>query len=139
MNTAWTHFASLAARILLALIFIQSGFGKLTALEATAGYIASKGLPMPQVLAAGAAAVELLGGILLVVGWKARWAAAAIFAFLVPTTYFFHNPLGVPPDQARMETIQLMKNLAIMGGMLMVIAFGPGGWSLDGAGVRRGR
>jgi putative oxidoreductase len=126
-----TNTAALAARILLALIFIVSGFGKITGFSGTAAAIASKGIPLPEVAAAGTIAVEFLGGLLLVAGWKARWAAAAIFLFIIPTTYFFHNPGAAPPDQVQMQTIQLMKNIAIMGGMLMVVAFGPGGWSLD--------
>jgi len=132
MNANFTNAIALAGRILLALLFIQSGFGKLTGFEGTAGYIASKGLPLPQVAAAAAIAVELLGGILLVVGWKARWVAAAFVVFLVPVTLAFHNPAGLPADQASMQMIQLMKNISIMGGMLMVVAFGPGGWALDG-------
>lgn len=133
MNPNVTHAVALVARILLAAIFIQSGFGKITGFEGTVGYIASKGLPMPQLAAAGAIAVELVGGLLLVVGWQARWAAAAIFLFLIPTTYVFHNPAAVPADQVQMQSIQMMKNIAIAGGMLMVLAFGPGGWSLDGS------
>ena len=133
MNPNVTNAVSLAARILLAAIFIQSGFGKITGFEGTVGYIAAKGLPVPQLAAAGAVAVELLGGLLLVVGWQARWAAAAIFLFLIPTTYFFHNPSGLPADQVQMQMIQLMKNVAIAGGMLMVVAFGPGAWLLDGS------
>lgn len=133
MNPNVTNAVALVARILLAAIFVQSGFGKITGFEGTVGYIASKGLPMPQLAAAGAIAVELLGGLLLVVGWQARWAAAAIFLFLIPTTYVFHNPSAVPADQVQMQSIQMMKNIAIAGGMLMVLAFGPGGWSLDGS------
>jgi putative oxidoreductase len=72
-------FGPLAARILIALIFVMSGFGKITGFEGTVGNIASKGLPMPELLAIGAIIVELGGGIMLIVGWNARWAAAAIF------------------------------------------------------------
>jgi putative oxidoreductase len=131
MNSSLTNAAALAGRILLALIFLQSGFGKLTGFSGTVGYIASKGIPFPEIAAAGALAVEMLGAILLIVGWKARWAAAAIFLFLIPVTYVFHNPTGLPADQVQTQMIQLMKNISIMGGMLMVVAFGPGAWSLD--------
>jgi putative oxidoreductase len=132
MNTNLTHSAAFAARILLALIFIMSGFGKITGFSGTAAAIASKGIPLPEVATAITIAIEFLGGLLLVAGWKARWAAAAIFLFIIPTTILFHNPIGLPPEQAQGQTINLLKNLAIMGGMLMVIAFGPGGWSVDG-------
>ena len=75
------RFGPLAGRILIALIFIWSGFGKITGFEGTVGFIASKGLPLPQLAATGAIVVELGGGLMLVAGWKARWAAAAMFAF----------------------------------------------------------
>ena len=131
MNPNLTNAAAFAGRILLALIFVQSGFGKLMGFSGTVGYIASKGVPFAEVAAAGAIAVEMLGGGLLLAGWKARWAAGVIFLFLIPVTFLFHNPGAVPPDQVQMQTIQMMKNLSIMGGMLMVVAFGPGGWALD--------
>lgn len=124
-------YGPLAGRILLALIFVISGFNKLVGFEGTAGYIASKGLPLPQLAAAGAIAVELVGGILLVIGWQARWAATAIFLFLIPTTLIFHPFWAVTGSGAQMEQIQFMKNLCIMGGMLYVMAFGAGPLSFD--------
>ena len=131
MNTPLQNTAALAGRILLALLFVISGFGKITGFAGTAGYMASKGMPMPEVLLVGAIVVELLGGLMLVAGFKARWAAAAIFAFLIPTTLVFHNPAGLTGQEAQNQMIQLMKNLSIMGGMLLVAAFGPGAWSVD--------
>ncbi len=124
-------YGPFAGRILLALIFVISGFGKLTGFEGTVGYIASKGLPLPQLAAAGAIAVELVGGILLVVGWQTRWAATALFLFLIPTTLMFHAFWAVEGRGAGMEQIQFMKNLCIMGGMLYVMAFGAGPLSVD--------
>lgn len=124
-------YGPLAGRILLALLFIDSGWGKIGGFEGTVGYIASKGLPLPQLAAAGAIAVELAGGILLIVGWQARWAATALFLFLVPTTLIFHNFWSVDAAQQGMQQIQFMKNLSIMGGMLYVMAFGAGAFSLD--------
>ena len=124
-------YGPLAGRILLALIFVTSGYGKLMAFDATAGYIASKGLPLPQLAAAGAIAVELVGGILLVIGWQARWAATAIFLFLIPTTLIFHPFWAAEVARKGMEQIQFMKNLSIMGGLLYVMAYGAGPFSLD--------
>ena len=121
-------FGLLVGRILIALIFILSGFGKITGFAATAAYMTSKGMPSAEVLLVPAILIELGGGLLLVVGYKARWAALAIAAFLVPTTLIFHNPLG-PDAQAQMT--QFLKNLSIMGGMLLVAAYGPGAWSVD--------
>lgn len=130
MNTN-RDIAALVARILLSIMFITSGFGKIPGFEGTAGYIASKGLPMPQLLAIGAIVVELGGGLLLLVGYKARWAALAIFLFLIPTLLFFHNFWTFPPDQYQTQQVQFMKNITIMGGMLMVWAFGPGRLALE--------
>lgn len=124
--------AALVARILLALLFILSGFGKIGGFEGTAGYIASKGMPLPQLMAAGAIAVELGAGLLLLVGYKARWAAMAIFLFMIPTTLIFHSFWSAPPDQVMMEQIGFLKNVSIMGGLLMVWAFGPGRLALGG-------
>lgn len=131
MNTTLNNGFSLAGRALLALIFIVSGFGKITGFAGTAGFMASKGMPMSEVLLVGAIAVEFLGGLMLLVGWKARWAALAIFLFIIPATLVFHNPAGLTGQEAQNQMINIMKNLSIMGGMLMVFAFGPGAWSLD--------
>ena len=131
MNTNLQDFAAATGRILLALIFVISGWGKITGFAGTAGYIASKGMPMPEVMAAGAIAVEFLGGLALMAGYKTRWAALVIFLFLIPTTLIFHNPAGLTGQEAQGQMINLMKNLAIMGGMLMVFAFGPGKYSID--------
>lgn len=131
MNTPLQNSASLVGRILLALIFIISGFGKITGFAGTAGYMASKGMPMVEVLLVGAIVVELVGGLMIAAGWKARWAAAAIFAFIIPTTLLFHNPAGLSGQEAQNQMIQLLKNVSIMGGMLLVWAFGPGAWSVD--------
>ena len=129
--TTSRDIAALVGRILLAVLFIKSGFGKIGGFEGTAAYIASKGLPLPQLGAAIAIAVELVGGLLLLVGFKARWAALAMFVFLIPTTFVFHAFWAGPPDQMAGQQIHFLKNLAIMGGMLMVWAFGPGRLSVD--------
>ena len=130
MNT-YHDGAVLLARILLSVMFIYSGFGKITGFKGTAGYIASKGLPMPQLMAIVAIAVELGAGVLLLVGYKARWAALAIFLFLIPTTLIFHNFWLAPQAEYQTQLINFLKNLTIMGGMLMVWACGPGRFALD--------
>jgi putative oxidoreductase len=131
MNTNLQNATALAGRTLLALLFVVSGFGKVTGFSGTAAYMASKGMPMTEVLLVGAIAIELAGGLMLVAGWKARWAALAIFLFTIPTTLIFHNPMGLDAQAAQAQMIHLMKNLSIMGGMLLVAAFGPGAWSVD--------
>jgi putative oxidoreductase len=121
----------LVGRILLALIFILSGFGKITGFAGTAAYMASKGLPMAEVLLIPVILIELGGGLLLAIGYKARWAALAIFLFIIPTTLIFHPFWAVDAAQATMQKIQFQKNLAIMGGMLYVLFTGPGRFSVD--------
>jgi putative oxidoreductase len=127
-NDTLANAATLAGRVGLGLLFVISGFGKITGFAGTAGYMASKGMPMAEALLVGAIAIELIGGLMLVAGFKARWAALAIAAFLVPTTLIFHSPVG-PEAQAQMT--QFLKNLSILGGMLYVAAFGAGAWSVD--------
>jgi len=131
MNATLQNFTALAGRTLLAVLFVVSGFGKVTGFAGTAAYMASKGMPMPEALLVGAIVVELLGGLMIVAGWKSRWAALAIFLFLIPTTLIFHNPAGLAGQEAQTQMIHLMKNVSIMGGMLLLAAFGPGAWSVD--------
>ena len=120
MNQTLQNSATLAGRVGLGLLFVVSGFGKITGFAGTAGYLASKDMPMAEVL--------LVGGLMLLAGFKARWAALAIAAFLVPTTLIFHSPVG-PEAQAQMT--QFLKNLSILGGMLYASVAGPGAWSVD--------
>jgi putative oxidoreductase len=121
----------LAGRLLLAYIFIMSGYGKITGFAGAAKFMASKGMPAVEPLLVGAIIVELVGGLMLAVGWKARWAAWAIFLFIIPATLIFHAYWAVPPEQAYGQMLHFQKNLAIMGGMLYVALMGPGKLSLD--------
>jgi len=125
------RFGPLIGRILIAFIFIFAGYGKITGFEGTVGYIASKSLPMPQLAAVGAIIVELGGGLLLVAGWKARWAAAALFVFTGLAALIFHNFWAVPADQVQNTMIHFMKNISMMGGLLYVIVHGSGPISVD--------
>ena len=131
MNPNTTNAAALVGRILLALIFITSGFGKLTGFDGTVGYIASKNLPMPQVAAIIAIVVELGGGLLLAIGYKARWAALAIGIFTLAAGFLFHDFWNADAAQKMAQSINFWKNVSITGGMLMVFAFGPGRYSVD--------
>ena len=122
---------SLIGRILLAAIFVWSGFGKVGGFEGLAGQIASKGFPAAQAFAAATIAIEIGAGLMLVAGWKARWAALLLAVFTMIVTIFYHNYWAVPEAQKMMQQIQFMKNLALIGGLLMVTAFGPGRFSVD--------
>ena len=121
----------LVGRILLGLIFVLSGFAKISGFDGTAGYIASKGLPLPQLVAALTIVVELGGGLALMAGLYTRQAVVALAAFSLLTAVFFHNFWAAPQGEQMMQQINFMKNLAIAGGMLVVAAFGPGRLSLD--------
>ena len=124
-------YGPLVGRVLLALIFIIAGFGKITGFDGTVGYMQAYNVPMTQVLAVLAIIVELGGGLMIAVGWKARWAAAAIFIFVLIASFIFHAFWAVPADQAQLQNIMFMKNLAIMGGMLYIIVYGSGPFSVD--------
>jgi putative oxidoreductase len=131
MASPAVNLLTLVARILLAALFLWSGFGKIGGFTGTVGYIASKGLPLAQALAAATVLVEIGAGLLLLIGWKARWAALALAIFTVLAAVLFHNYWAVPEAQKMMQQISFMKNLAIIGGLLMVVAFGAGSWSVD--------
>lgn len=123
---------ALVGRILLAWLFVPAGWSKIAGFAGTAGYIASKGLPMPEVLAAAAIAVELGLGLLLLVGWQTRWAALGLAIFVAVITPIFHNYWAMPEAQQMMQKQAFGKNLAIVGGFLAFAAFGAGRFSLDG-------
>jgi putative oxidoreductase len=131
MTTTQQDSAALIGRILLALMFIISGWEKITGFSETVDSIAGKDLPMPQVLAAIAIAIELGAGLAIAFGWKTRWAAVAMMVFLIVITPIFHAFWNVPADQTMMQQINFMKNLSILGGMIVLFAWGPGRYSLD--------
>ena len=126
----------LLGRVLLSAMFLLSGADKPVGLDETAGLIASVGLPAPQLLALGAMGLALIGGIMLLLGWKARWAAAALLAF-TGVTLLFHEFWSAPPALVQDDMIEFMTNITIMGGFLYVIAFGAGEISLDAKLARR--
>lgn len=120
---AWT---ATGGRLLLAAIFVASSLSKLADPSGTAAYIGSVGLPLPTLAAWGAIVVELVGGIALVIGFRARIMALVLALFSVATAVLFHANFA---DQT--QTIMFMKNIAIAGGLLQVVAFGAGRLSID--------
>jgi putative oxidoreductase len=128
---ALTTPAALAGRLLLGGFFLYYGLSKFSGLGGTAGYIASQGLPLPGVLAFLTALLETLGGLALLIGFKARIAALALAAFTLLATVIFHAFWAVPAEQAFVQQLMFMKNLALTGGLLMLVALGAGPMSLD--------
>jgi putative oxidoreductase len=138
MNTPTTpaqNAASLAGRILIALLFVPAGWGKLVGFAGTVGYISSKGVPLPQVAAAIAIFFELGCGLALLFGFKARWATLGLAVFTAVITPVFHNYWASPAAQQMGQFLNFYKNLAIVGGLLSFVAAGAGAWSFD---ARRG-
>lgn len=126
------HSALLVGRILLSLVFLVAGYRKLMAVAGSAGYFAKLGFPMPDVMVWVAIAIELGGGILLLLGWKARWAAWLLALFTLIAAFAAHRFWEVDPAQYANQMNHFLKNLAIIGGMLFVAAVGPGALSVDG-------
>jgi putative oxidoreductase len=121
-----TSLAILVGRILISILFILAGFGKLTAISATAGWFGSIGLPVPTVTAVVVGLVELLGGLAILLGFQTRIAAIVIALFTVGATLVAHLDFA---DQ--MQVLMLQKNLAIAGGLLILAAVGAGSYSVD--------
>ncbi len=130
---ALADWASALGRVGLAALFLWSGYGKLAHMDGNIGYMKAFGVPAPELLIWPALLVELVGGTMLLVGWKARWAALALIVFTVPATFIFHAYWAVPADQAMNAQIHFMKNVAILGGLLTVFAHGSGRYALDRA------
>ncbi len=117
---------SLIARILLSAIFVWSGVNKVLDPAGTQQYMAAKGIPLVGLLYLATVVVEVGGGLSVLLGYKARWGAIALALFLIPATLIFHTNFA---DQ--MQQIAFMKNLALIGGLLMIVQYGAGRISLD--------
>jgi len=131
MQTSFQSSIVLVGRILLGLIFILSGFGKIAGFEGTVGYIASAHLPLPTLVAALTILIELGGGLALVTGFFTRQTAVVLAVFTVLAGFIFHAFWAAPEAQQMMQQINFLKNLSIAGGMLVLAAFGPGTISVD--------
>jgi len=118
------NIAALVGRIMIALIFLQSGIEKFVHYPGTLGYMTKAGLPFPELLLVASGVVETLCAVAIIAGWKARWAALALAAWMIPVTLVFHNPAA-----GLDAMIHFMKNVAITGGLLVLFAFGPGALS----------
>jgi putative oxidoreductase len=124
-------FLSLAGRVLLALLFVLAGPGKVISSTVTASFMASAGLPNSPLLAAAVGMFEVLVGLALLVGLFTRWAALALAAFTVAASLSFHAYWSMPDDQRFVQELLFSKNMAIVGGLLVLAAMGPGTLSWD--------
>jgi len=134
MNST-NDITTLAGRILISVIFLISGFFKVGGYAQMVGYATAVHLPAPGVAIAAAAAVELACGLAILVGFKTRFAAWLLFLYVIPITYFFHNFWAV---QGQEQQIQMIKNMAIMGGLLVLSVNGAGAYSADGKLAKKG-
>ena len=125
------HFALALGRTALVAIFIWSGFGKLMALDGTAMALASQGLPQPKILAVVAGLSEVVLGVMVVIGFKTRWAAVGLILFTAVATYFFHDFWTMSGAAVQTHMIQAFKNLSMIGGLSAIAIVGAGRFSLD--------
>ena len=130
-NGSGTSVVPLVGRILMSIIFLGSGLTKVTMFSGMTQYVAAKHLPLPAVSLALAAAVEIFGGLAVLVGFRARIVAWLLFLYLIPTTVVFHNFWAMTGAEQMDNQVHFLKNLAIMGGLLFLAAFGPGAFSID--------
>ncbi len=130
MNTSQNSF-SLVGRLLLAFLFLPAGISKISNFAGTVGYITSGGMPLPEVAAAVAIAVEILGGLALIFGFGTRYAALVLAVFTLVATVVFHNFWTMPADKAYLQQLMFYKNFAVIGGLLTLAAWGAGAWSVD--------
>jgi putative oxidoreductase len=127
----WGNALWLVGRILIAAIFIQSGFGKLTDLGGFTGMLANAGVPMASVLGPIGAVIEFGGGLAILLGLGTRYAALALIIFVAAATLISHRFWTYPPEQQQAQMINFAKNVAIIGGFLFVFVTGGGHYSLE--------
>ncbi len=131
MLTSLQNPLALAGRILMAFLFLPAGLSKIGGFAGTVGYIAAQGVPMAAAAAAIAVLVEVGGGLALIAGFGTRWAALILAGFTLVITPIFHAFWGVPADMVMLQQTMFFKNIAVIGGLLVLAAHGAGAWSMD--------
>jgi putative oxidoreductase len=130
------HLAALIGRVLLSAIFIMSGLGKIMSWEKTSQMMADAGMEFVPVFLAGAIVLEIVGGLMLLLGFMARLGSFLLIVFLIAATLVFHNFWTLSGAAATEQMMNFTKNMAILGGLFEVLGLGPGMWSVDA--FRRG-
>lgn len=131
MSTSIQNSLNLIGRLLFVALFLPAGIGKLTGFAGTVGYISSVGLPLPALGAALALVVEIGGSVALLLGYQTRIAALVLAVFTLVASVFFHAYWSAPEAQAFVTQLLFLKNIAVVGGLLVLAAQGAGGFSLD--------
>jgi putative oxidoreductase len=121
----------LIARILLAALFLVSGLRSLAAVAGTSGYLARLGVPLPGIVTWVVVAFEIVGAMMLIAGWRTRLVAWGLAAFVIVATLLAHRFWAVDPAQYANQLNHFLKNLAVLGGLLLVAAYGPGRLAFD--------
>lgn len=129
--TSLQNASALIGRVLIAALFIPAGISKIGGFEGTVGYIASVGLPLATAGAIVAILVEVVAGAALLVGYRTKQAALVLALFTLVATVLFHNFWAMSEDQAFMQQLMFMKNIAVVGGLLVVAALGGGAWAIQ--------
>jgi putative oxidoreductase len=117
------RYLVMLGRVLLSIIFLLSGLGKIMDWDGNAKLMASQGMPLIPLLLAGAIIIELAGGLSVLLGWKVRWGALLLFLYLIPTTLIFHDFWAFSGPEMQTQLVNFLKNLSIMGGLLLVAAY----------------
>lgn len=130
MNSTIKEWGPLVGRVMISTIFLMSGLMKIGNFVGTSGYMAKMGVPMSDIALAVTIIVEVGGAAMIIVGWNARLGAAALFLWMVPVSLMFHAFWAVPQAEMQTQMAMFMKNLAMMGAMLMIMAYGSGPKSL---------
>ena len=133
MSNSSNSLVPLFGRILLSAVFIMGGIGKITGFSFEESMVAAKHLPLPAVALGIALIIELVGGLAILTGLFTRLTAWIVFLYMIPTTFLFHNFWSMQGADRIDTMIHFEKNLAIMGGLLLLAAFGPGAYSIDSA------
>ncbi len=127
----FNNVLNLVGRLALAALFLPAGLGKISGFEGTVGYINSVGLPLASLAAVVAIVVEVAGALALIAGFQVRLASLALAVFTAVATVFFHAFWAVPADQAFVQQLMFFKNIAVVGGLLVLASQAPAGWTLD--------
>jgi putative oxidoreductase len=130
-TTGYNPMLPLLSRILIGALFLVAGVRKFMFFAGSAGYFAKLGFPAPEVLTWVAIAIEILGGLLLIIGWRTRLVAWVLVAFVAIATGMAHRFWEFPEAQFNNQLNHFLKNIAVIGGLLMLTAFGPGTASVD--------